>query len=758
MQYVEFYAVNHSTGRVLPGATITVYETGTTTLADLFDDAGAAIPNPTQADDIGLAQFAAADGVYDINVRSGSYQAPPITRFIIFDLNALKEQVYNFDLSAATGVTVTKETQALLFADLAHAPAVLALVYGDTDPVKRGIYVKSGPSGFGEWTRVAGIGNTGAKGDPGGNILAVGLFTNLAGLSVPVGTDLIQTAGYDVKGIGRALYVSVASGPATRYRAQTSNGRWFQICEVEPTPYQMGAKGDGVTDDQPAFQALFSAAAEIGLAQIYIPPTASSYLLGKPSASQVVLTGMTKSLSVRGAGDASLIKLKSGVMTADFQYLFTFTSADQAGIALKVSDLAIDANATGNPLPGGADPFAWQHNHCLFAMPTGRNGFKSVEFENILIVDPVADGCSVGGSSTNNVGSVGFRRIRAVNRNRVRSDICVTCSYDTMVVSDSEVVACEVETNTAASYNIGETQIVNLVCDTLDLMYKAYACPLQMTNVLVKKFLYLDGWKVQANNCRFQLSSAFRLGNFQTVVGVTHRYHSCLFRENSDFSDAANPHLMYMGSAATSPELIEFVDCDFEQPSGAPAIERIFYDWNTHRLGRKVIFRDNRFTMAATITHPVTFRSGDYHFEGNVFEGSPTSGWMLNQSTVSDFPDNLVRLINNTVKTSGIALLRPNNGLYECKFWMSGNTHVDGLGGMLSLQSTAHITPPRGTGAFLNFQQLDTGESNGKPTTGTYIRGHRVWYMAPTASGQVGAVCTVTGSPGTWKTFGAIEA
>jgi len=44
------------------------------------------------------------------------------------------------------------------------------------------------------------------------------------------------------------------------------------------------------------------------------------------------------------------------------------------------------------------------------------------------------------------------------------------------------------------------------------------------------------------------------------------------------------------------------------------------------------------------------------------------------------------------------------------------------------------------------------------PTTGTYEVGDILYNSAPTAGGTIGWVCTTAGTPGTWKTFGAISA
>jgi len=44
------------------------------------------------------------------------------------------------------------------------------------------------------------------------------------------------------------------------------------------------------------------------------------------------------------------------------------------------------------------------------------------------------------------------------------------------------------------------------------------------------------------------------------------------------------------------------------------------------------------------------------------------------------------------------------------------------------------------------------------PTLGSYLKGDIVWNSNPIAAGTVGWICTVAGTPGTWKTFGSISA
>lgn len=61
-------------------------------------------------------------------------------------------------------------------------------------------------------------------------------------------------------------------------------------------------------------------------------------------------------------------------------------------------------------------------------------------------------------------------------------------------------------------------------------------------------------------------------------------------------------------------------------------------------------------------------------------------------------------------------------------------------------------TAPR---KFASMRQV---ERSNAPTTGTWGVGDIVWNTAVASGGNIGWVCTTAGTPGTWKTFGAISA
>ncbi len=88
------------------------------------------------------------------------------------------------------------------------------------------------------------------KGDPGGNAMAIGLFTGLGAMTIPVGTDVIRTTGHHVAGVGGCYYARTATAVLKPWRAHDSSGAWFELIDEQMvTPQCFGAMGDGLTDD-----------------------------------------------------------------------------------------------------------------------------------------------------------------------------------------------------------------------------------------------------------------------------------------------------------------------------------------------------------------------------------------------------------------------------------------------------------------------------------------------------------------------------
>jgi hypothetical protein len=99
----------------------------------------------------------------------------------------------------------------------------------------------------------------GDQGNPGGNVMAIGLFAVAHTLLIPAGADLVQTSGNSVTGIGQALYAVDAASTAAdvpagdRTAFVSKNGRVFRLAEQVVNPTMTGALG--VDDDTDAVQA-----------------------------------------------------------------------------------------------------------------------------------------------------------------------------------------------------------------------------------------------------------------------------------------------------------------------------------------------------------------------------------------------------------------------------------------------------------------------------------------------------------------------
>lgn len=114
-KYSEIVATTKADGtvEVLPGATVTVYLTGTTTLASLYSDNGiTAKANPFQSAALtGRIEFYAADGRYDIKIDKAGYTTVTVADILIEDPEdiGILEDVTLVDATISTS-TVTNST------------------------------------------------------------------------------------------------------------------------------------------------------------------------------------------------------------------------------------------------------------------------------------------------------------------------------------------------------------------------------------------------------------------------------------------------------------------------------------------------------------------------------------------------------------------------------------------------------------------------------------------------------------------------
>lgn len=109
MQLQTFWAQNQY-GQLIPSATVSVYDIGTTNLATgLEDSTGAALTNPFSADSQGKISFYAPDGIYDMTVVAGTTSKSMAVQFL--DLAA---QVESAAASAASATATEAEIKEII--------------------------------------------------------------------------------------------------------------------------------------------------------------------------------------------------------------------------------------------------------------------------------------------------------------------------------------------------------------------------------------------------------------------------------------------------------------------------------------------------------------------------------------------------------------------------------------------------------------------------------------------------------------------
>lgn len=106
-------------------------------------------------------------------------------------------------------------------------------------------------------------------------------------------------------------------------------------------------------------------------------------------------------------------------------------------------------------------------------------------------------------------------------------------------------------------------------------------------------------------------------------------------------------------------------------------------------------------------------------------------------------------------------LSRLNLPTYESNLVTVSNLAIRGVSFAQALIATQGVYWRTDIGPYIVENSAATGvvdSASAAPTAGTWVRGKVLWNIAPAASGISGWVLVASGTPGTWKTFGAISA
>jgi hypothetical protein len=116
----------------------------------------------------------------------------------------------------------------------------------------------------------------------------------------------------------------------------------------------------------------------------------------------------------------------------------------------------------------------------------------------------------------------------------------------------------------------------------------------------------------------------------------------------------------------------------------------------------------------------------------------------------------LVKITDNTIQNTNASsyqnFIQSDNVLDVCD--ISNNTFQGNVTTTVNLNITDRVNNIVLNRGYNPVQRYGSAI----PVAGTWGLGSIVWNVSPTAGGTIGWVCTTAGTPGTWKTFGAISA
>ena len=260
---------------------------------------------------------------------------------------------------------------------------------------------------------------------------------------------------------------------------------------------------------------------------------------------------------------------------------------------------------------------------------------------------------------------------------------------------------------------------------------------------------------------------------------------SCTFNNN-------NSHGFIAGSTVNLVENIRIIGCSFYNNGASaitansigttPKMQNVFEVISCDIMGQVLV--DNCKIIGGQIILDDTYTNSPYAIE-----------------SVADLPFQMIGtsvFVKDTRRAAAIygATTEVNRKLIQnCKFNQNGNTSADlaqwtVMGGFITLDNTqmnrtgaapatgytfsgaadftgfdakmvnCYLDPKLAIGfaqSGLMVRVAQRGWASAAPATGTYELGDIVLNSAPASAGFIGFVCTVAGTPGTWKTFGLIS-
>lgn len=186
--------------------------------------------------------------------------------------------------------------------------------------------------------------------------------------------------------------------------------------------------------------------------------------------------------------------------------------------------------------------------------------------------------------------------------------------------------------------------------------------------------------------------------------------------------------------------------------------------------GSAIATTASAFILHLLISQNHFYQNNDYAIESGIFAGVSNKYEIVNNifedvwSTTNSSCAAVYHAAGAALTLVGNVLVRGSKSATYVLVWGISLTISAGEVLYQSNDFSAATTNPITSPTDLKIYSTDgTGKksylsiSTSAPTTGTWIKGTKVVVYEPAAGGYTGYVCTVAGTPGTWKGFGLIQ-
>jgi hypothetical protein len=163
------------------------------------------------------------------------------------------------------------------------------------------------------------------------------------------------------------------------------------------------------------------------------------------------------------------------------------------------------------------------------------------------------------------------------------------------------------------------------------------------------------------------------------------------------------------------------------------------------------IFYSTKTSGLATFSYSVADVLTDVDFRGNtVFMGDGMQTWDWRGLNLL-CENNTFNIISALASSTAISFIQAGRVRINNNLFNNATTTTQTI---ISSINDIVVGPDNSFSQYFTNSNINTAA----PTGGYWTRGEKIYNSAPAAAGFIGFVCTTAGTPGTWKTFGAISA